>query len=200
MTNNRREQSRRYSHIGISSNSNFTYAMQYQRSYEILYKSDAPVDTIALPMLYSMRHYLELVLKFNIEYFHEFSGSRNMVGKSVHTLSSLSNAFKEHWSRTKKAFNITVDDKKFMVSFLELVNELEKIDDYAISFRYSHDREQNKNFDWLDTIDIYKLNGLFEETKILLDYSIDVFEDCTGLMNGDITKEELINQSSCQSA
>jgi len=73
MNNYRREQTRRYSHIGMSSESNRIYAFQYQRAYEILYESTDAVDTIALPMLYSMRHYLELSLKSNVNYFSQYS-------------------------------------------------------------------------------------------------------------------------------
>ncbi|MEZ9573375.1 hypothetical protein AB4249_08105 [Vibrio sp. 10N.261.55.F4] len=186
------EKARRFSHIGMSSDCNLSYAWQYQNAYEVLYKSNAPADTIALPMLYIMRHYLELALKFNIDYFHEYSGSRNMVGKSVHSLSSLSNAFKEHWKLTKDRYNITVEDCEMLRYFSNLVKQLDELDSYAISFRYSHDRELNKNFQWLDTVDVYKLNELFESATTLLNHSVDVFGDSTGLMHGLVTKEQLI--------
>ncbi|MFA0195446.1 hypothetical protein AB4454_12115 [Vibrio artabrorum] len=193
MGNSRWEKARRYSHVGMSSSCNFTYAIQYQNAYEILYKSEAPVDTIALPMLYSMRHYLELSLKSNIEYFHEFSGSKNMVGKTVHTLTSLSNAFQEHWKLSKSNFNVVVDDRPLLQDFIMLIKELDSIDSYAISFRYSHDRNRNKNFEWIDTIDIHYLNELFKGVTTLLNHSVDVFEDYTGLMHGIVTKEDLLN-------
>ncbi|NQZ92054.1 MAG: hypothetical protein HRT97_06890 [Moritella sp.] len=193
MNNNRWEQTRRYSHIGISSNSNATYAIQYLNAYEILYESKHPIDTIALPMLYTMRHYLELALKSNIEYFHEFSGSRNMVGKTVHTLTSLSNAFQEHWKLSKRKFGVEVDDTTLIQDFGQLIKELETLDSYAVSFRYSHDREKNKNFQWSDTIDIYQLNELFKSAKTLLNHSVNVFEDYTGLMDGNVTKEQLLS-------
>ena len=192
MNDTLREKSRRYSHMGMSSGCNFTYASQYQNAYEILYESDTAVDRIALPMLYSMRHYLELVLKYNVEYFHEFSGSKAMVGKSVHTLTKLSVAFDEHWGLVKQRFNITVDDKGLISDFSKLIEELDEIDNFAISFRYSHDREKNKNFEWSDTIDIHALNKLFESSKILLNHSIDLFDDTTGLMHGTVTKEEVL--------
>ncbi|ELI5882993.1 hypothetical protein ACVW8L_004566 [Vibrio parahaemolyticus] len=193
MNNSKWEQARRYSHIGMSSESNFAYAFQYQTAYEILYNSSAAVDTIALPMLYNMRHYLELALKANIDYFSEFSGSRNMVGKTVHSLTPLSNAFLEHWSLVKKKFGVKVDDKNLVSDFSLLISKLDEIDSYAISFRYSHDREQNKNFDWLDTIDIHHLNSLLKNTTTLLYHSVDVFEDFTGLMHGHVTKDQLLN-------
>lgn len=196
MNDTRWNKSRRYSHVGMSSNCNFTYASQYQNAYEILYNSNTPVDTIALPMLYSMRHYLELVMKYNVEYFHEFSGSRDMVGKTVHTLTKLSVAFKVHWKLVKERFNITVDDKSLIEDFTKLIQELDKIDNLAISFRYSHDREKNKNFEWSDTIDIHALNKLFERSKTLLNHSMDVFEDTTGLMHGSVTKEQLLSSIS----
>ncbi|HHX8542397.1 TPA: hypothetical protein ACVO3M_004627 [Vibrio diabolicus] len=190
------EKARRFSHVGMSSSNNFTYAFQYLSAYEVLYKSNEPVDTIALPMLYVMRHYLELALKYNITYLHEFSGSMNMVGNSgnsSHSLSKLSNAFHDHWVNTKTKYNINVDDRELVSDFSELIQKLEDIDQFAISFRFSHNREQEKNFEWSDTIDIHALNKLFENAKILLNHTIDVFEDCTGLMDESVTKEELLS-------
>lgn len=196
--NERWEKARRFSHIGMSSSNNFTYAFQYLSAYEVLYKSNQPVDTIALPMLYLMRHYLELALKHNVAYLSDFSGSMNMAGNSgnsSHSLSKLSNAFHDHWVNTKAKYNINVDDRELVSDFNELIHKLEEIDQFAISFRFSHNREQAKNFKWTDTIDIHALNKLFENAKILLNHTIDVFEDCTGLMDNRVTKEELLAQN-----
>ncbi|MCM5509603.1 hypothetical protein [Vibrio sp. SCSIO 43169] len=199
--NEKWEKARRFSHVGMSSSNNFTYAIQYLRAYEVLYKSDEPVDTIALPMLYVMRHYLELALKYNVAYLSEFSGSTNMAGNSgnsgnsSHSLSKLSNAFHDHWVNTKAKYGINVDDRELVSDFNQLIQKLEQIDQFAISFRFSHNREQAKNFEWSDTIDIHALNQLFENAQILLNPTIDVFEDCTGLMDNSVTKEELIAQN-----
>ena len=194
MKNTRWEQSRRYSRIGMSSDNNFVYAMQYYTSFEILYDSNAAVDTIALPLLYTMRHYLELIMKYNIEYFHEFSGSNNMVGKAIHTLSSLHNAFKEHWLLVKRRFNIKTYDTKLLSSLSELIDKLNEVDSYAVSFRYSHNKNKDKNFSWLDAINIYELKILLDDARILLNHSIDVFDDETGLMHGKVTKQQLLQQ------
>ena len=84
MNANHIERVRRYSHIGTSSNDNYVYGMPYKRAFEVLYSSKQSVDTIVLPMLYTLRHYIELMLKYNVEYFHEFSNSKNMVEKQEH--------------------------------------------------------------------------------------------------------------------
>ncbi|HBF47649.1 MAG TPA: hypothetical protein DDW91_14800 [Shewanella frigidimarina] len=104
----------------------------------------------------------------------------------------MSVAFKEHWQFVKQRFSITVDDKALIDDFSKLIEELDKIDNFAISFRYSHDREKNKNFEWSDTVDIHALNELFESSKTLLNHSMDVFEDATGLMHGTVTKDEVL--------
>lgn len=188
MDNNRIEKARKYSHIGMSSHNNFVYAMQYYKSFEILYDSGTPIDTIALPLLYTVRHYLELVFKYNIEYFHKYSGSKNMVGKLGHSLLPLFNAFKEHWSLTKENFNIVVDDQKLLSSLSKLIDIMNNYDSHAISFRYSHDKEKNKNFDWLDTIDIHELKLLLDDAKLLLNHSTDVFEQEFGRIDEAINK------------
>jgi len=60
------KQSKRFSHVGMHSNTNNTYAMQYKEAFDTLYESSKAVDTIALPMMFLLRHYLELILKSNI--------------------------------------------------------------------------------------------------------------------------------------
>ena len=47
------EQSKRFSHVGMHSNTNDTYAMQYKEAFDTLYESSKSVDTIALPMMYN---------------------------------------------------------------------------------------------------------------------------------------------------
>ena len=195
MSNNRWEQARRFSHIGVSSNSIFNYAQQYQRAFELLYESDDAVDRIALQMLYCLRHYLELALKYNIEHFSEFSRSSSMVGKSGHKLLPFSSSFLQHWVLFKKRFKIDIDDVELIHSLNLLVSEIESIDIAGMSLRYSHDLEANPSFDRLDKIDIHRLHPILHNVRLLLDHTIDVFDDITGLMHGKITKKDLLSQN-----
>ncbi len=168
------------SYIGMTTHDNFKYALQYKSAFEILYNSintDIVIDSIALPLMYTLRHYLELILKANIEYFSKFSQSKNMGNKdSKHKLIPLKNAFKEHWNIIVKKYKIKIDDKIYFEKLDKLIDIIDKIDSHSMSFRYSHNNDNNKHFDGLKQLDIYFIKNIFDEVTPLLNYSIDVFD------------------------
>ncbi|MDD4950572.1 hypothetical protein [Sulfuricurvum sp.] len=159
MDSEKAERSKRFSHIGMHSNSDMTYAMQYKEAFDALYDSSKPVDTIALPMMFLMRHYLELILKSNIVYFAKFSESDCMLKKInlEHKLLLLANAFKEHWKLVAKKHGLNFNDKVYIKNFDLLIDLVDQIDKYSMSFRYSHDKEDKKHFEWGDTLDIFNI-------------------------------------------
>ena len=173
------EQSKRFSHVGIHSNTNDTYAMQYKEAFDTLYESSKPVDTIALPMIFLMRHYLELILKSNIIYFSKFSESNSILKniKSEHKLKSLANAFQEHWNLVVKKYTLKIDDKEYVKNFKIFIELMDELDKYSMSFRYSHDKGGDKHFKWEDTLDIYTIKKSLDEVLPFVQYSADVFYD-----------------------
>jgi len=198
MNNNRVEQSEKYSYIGMFSNSNYVYAMQYSKSFNILYSANESIDTIALPMLYSLRHYLELILKANISYFQEFSELTDMVDSGDHKLFPLLHAFKKHWKKAIERFNIDIEDLEYFKNLHKLLEIINLLDKNSMGFRYAYtkktdENDSKKHFEWMKTIDILEIKNLFDKVTPLLNHSIDVFDDQTGLMHGT-TKEELLNK------
>ena len=177
MNQEKREEVLRYSHIGIHSSSNLVYAMQYKEAFDSLYESDKPVDTIALPMMFLMRYYLELILKYNIMYFSEFSDSNFLTASlsSVHSLEKLAGGFKQHWDSVVKKYNLTENGSEYFSNFQDLIDLVHHLDGFSMSFRYSHDKNGDKNFDHTKTLNIKEIKGLLEKVVPLLDYSIDVF-------------------------
>ncbi len=197
MNYQRVEQSRRYSHIGMSSDSNYVYAMQYEKSFNILYNSNEAIDTIALPMLYSLRHYLELILKANIEYFHEFSTLDDMVNSQEHKLFPLAHAFEKHWKKVIDKFNINIDDLEYFKNLHKLLEIINLLDKNSMGFRYAYSKktehnDAKKHFEWMKQIDVFKIKNLLDKVAPLLNHSIDVFDDKTGLMHG-LTKAEILS-------
>ena len=171
------EQSKRFSHVGMHSNTNDTYAMQYKEAFDILYESSKSVDTIALPMMFLLRHCIELILKSNIMYFSEFSESKSMLKniKSEHKLKSLANAFQEHWNLVVKKYKLKIDDKKYTESFKIFIELMDQLDKYSMSFRYSHDKGDEKHFDWDETLDIYSIKKSLDNVLPFIQHSYDVF-------------------------
>lgn len=171
------EQSKRFSHVGMHSNTNDTYATQYKEAFNTLYESSKAVDTIALPMMFLMRHYLELILKSNIMYFSKFSESNSMLKniKSEHKLKSLANAFQEHWNLVVKKYKLKIDDKKYIESFKTFIELMDQLDKYSMSFRYSHDKDDEKHFEWGETLDIYSIKKALDNVLPFVQHSSDVF-------------------------
>lgn len=176
------EEIKRFSHVGIHSGSNVVYAMQYKEAFNTLYHSDKPVDTIALPMMFLMRHYLELILKYNIKYFNKFSDTNFLIGSlnSVHSLEKLADGFKQHWNSVVKKHEIDVDDAQYISDFENLINFLHSLDEFSMSFRYSHNKNDDKNFEHSETLNIKEVKDSLEKVIPLLDYSINVFYEQKG--------------------
>ncbi len=183
------------SYIGMHSHDNFEYAMQYKRAFFTLYESSQPVDTLALPMMFLLRHYLELALKYNIGYFQEFSGHdcKSIKLQKEHKLQPLSNCFREHLKNVFDKIKIPKEETlEYFIALDELVNILNSLDRQSMSFRYSHNNKKaNKHLDWMQQIDFSEINILLKSLLPLLENSIDVFEDKTGLMHGS-SKETVL--------
>lgn len=186
------------SYIGMHSHDNFEYAKQYKKAFFTLYESGESIDTIALPMMFLLRHYLELALKYNIGYFQEFS---NLDCESIdlqkeHKLFLLSNCFCEHLKNVFDKVKIHKDETfEYFIALDELVNILNRLDKQSMSFRYSHHNKKNsqKHLDWMLQINFDEIKLLLDKLQPLLVNSIDVFEDKTGLMHGN-NKENVLKE------
>ena len=117
-----------------------------------------------------------------------------MVNKQDHKLIPLAKAFQEHWNIVIKKYKIRIDDKEDYFNHLfKLIGMIDKLDPNSMSFRYSNDKDNNKHFDGMQQIDIFNIKKLFDKVTLLLNYSIDLFDDQTGLMHG-LDKNVLLNQ------
>ncbi len=180
MKNKKYIESKRYSHVGIHSDSNKAYAMQFKQAFNILYNSQNAVDTIALPMLFTVRHYLELTLKYHIEYFGKYSDTNYMISsaKSEHNLIKLAEGFRQHWISIVKKYDIQFDDAQYtdnFENFITLIELIDTMDIKSMSFRYSHDKNHKKHFKFNDTLNIYDIHILVDKCASFFDYISYVF-------------------------
>lgn len=171
------------------SDSSLAYSMQYKEAFETLYLSNRAVDTIALPMMYLLRHCIELALKFNIEYFHDYSG---LEFKYEHKLNPLAKGFEECWSSVKQKYTIECEDKLYFDNLKILIDKLNYLDEKSTALRYSHDKA-SKSIERSEKIDIFEMKNIFEGICPLLYNTVDVFDDKTGLMHGTTSKKELLD-------
>lgn len=169
------------------------YLGSYKRSFDILIKdvlvTDFHVDYIAYPILFLVRHCMELGLKTNIRYFAKYSEKDDYVKARTHDLENLFRAFKMHVDKTfetlKTKYGIEVerDDKK---SFKELCEEVEKLnntfhllDKNSDAFRYPIDKKQNPSLKKGERINIIDVAELLEKSITLFVHTSDVFAKYT---------------------
>ncbi len=175
------------SYIGFTPQRNASYAVQYQEAFEFLFnnRENAKKESklIDLPLLYLLRHYLELSFKYNIEYFKCYSGKPDYLTKlngGTHKIDFLYEAFKLHFDESLKKVTVEKDLKtqidNYFVELKKLVHTLSKLDNDGVSFRYSDDKNGTENIATEQKIDLIEEVGKpYKNSKDLLDYSINVY-------------------------
>jgi len=97
--------------------------------------------------------------------------------KSEHKLKPLANAFQEHWNLVVKKYKLKIDDTKYIESFKVFIQLMDQLDKYSMSFRYSHDKDDEKHFEWGETLDIYSIKRSLDDVLPFIQHSSDVFYD-----------------------
>ena len=180
------------SYIGFTPQKNASYAVQYQEAFEFMFnnRKNAKKESklVDLPLLYLLRHYLELSFKYNIEYFKNYSGKSDYLTKlnDTHKIDFLYEAFKLHFDESFKKVTVEKDLRiqinDYFVELRKLVDTLSKLDNDGVSFKYSDDKNGVENIDSEQKIDlIEEIAKPYKNSKDLLDYSINVYKDILGI-------------------
>ena len=175
-------QFKKYSFIGMVSDSYSIYACQYKEAFERLYDFQMSIDTIIMPTMFLMRHYLELILKYNIQYFSKYSDKKDCMKilNQEHNLEKLADCFKTHWNIVVKKYNLEVNDKEYVNNFKELINIIVSLDKKSMSFRYPKDKDGNKFFDYKKILDVYSLKKSLNKIIPFLEHTSIVFYEQVG--------------------
>lgn len=173
------------SYLGYSSNDNGVYANQYMEAFEFLFNNRNSLTgagrLVDLPLLFLLRHSIEVILKYNIDYFKDYSGSQELVNdlNKTHDIRKLYNAFIIHLnaSFTNAEQSIHEQINTMKGSLDKLIDNIEKLDKDSLSFRYAFDKKNNKTLNDGVTIDLIKdIWEPYKESKSLLAYSINVHQ------------------------
>ena len=156
---------------------NFKYAWQYQEAYEILVKKHQGGSHLSMPILFTLRHYLELILKANIEYLSFFSNSNLMLDKldNEHRLVQLSNAFLEHYNLAKNETRNTIEDDLWIKDFMILKDLFIELDNRSYTFRYPYDKNGNISLPVESKYIGTRINIVYEKATIFLDSMCEIF-------------------------
>jgi len=143
-----------------------------------------PIDTVALPLLFLIRHTIELGLKANIIQFQKINKRIEKIklgGKGAHSIEFLYDKFMVHLNRIIKTNNIDKDIldqiREYKSKFNPLKTKLHNLDKGSFNFRYPVDIHGNRNFTWDTRENLFEIINLYYEIQPFILYTEDVLED-----------------------
>lgn len=161
------------------------YFGQYERALNILInyllETKTRVDMISHPVLYLMRHSLELAYKGNVEYFQKYTGVSLKKPKSGgHNLFDLHEQFGNQIQILINQLPVsTWDQDSFFALYQETAELLKQLrGDEASIFRY-HDVNKRKFFNRNDELDVTELLERFKNAGMMLTHTSDIFSRYT---------------------
>ncbi|WP_143103989.1 hypothetical protein [Thermoflavifilum thermophilum] len=171
----------------------WSYLESYKSAFEVLmdkvYQSGFHVDTLAIPILFIVRHCMELGFKANIRYFIKYSEKNDFKEARTHNLEKLYVAFKQHILDTiknlKDKYRIEVEKtdieelNKYFDEVNKLINTFYLLDKNSYGFRYPFVKKNNILIDDKETINLLDVKDLFEKSMLLLTHTADVFAKYT---------------------
>lgn len=165
-----------------SSDTIMNYCIDYKKAYFFLFrsieKSNDQFDEILTPMLFLLRHSVELGFKFNIKYLSVSTKEKLKIKiYQEHNLSKLLDEFRRLLNHSKIGDrSIVVRINEYLVAVGNLTSFLSDLDKGGTSFRYNVYSEKVKNAGMF-RIDLLKINELFEKTMEFLVSTSDVLDD-----------------------
>lgn len=143
------------------------------------------VTVLALPLLFLIRHSLELAFKMNLIDLQQLSGEKAVIdysGKTAHVLHKLHAEFERqvHLIFVKESISpvIVKDFNKRNSELRDFRKIFDQLDNWSYAFRYPVKNDgTTKSFDKNDEINISDIIPIYRETEIILKYTIDVLTD-----------------------
>jgi hypothetical protein len=156
---------------------------QYENAIDILVnhiiERKNRVDLIAHPLLYLMRHSIELSLKENIRYLNKYSHLG--LGKiKTHSIDDLFDELERHYNKIaeKLGFKGELEEQYeiYAEDLRELINKLGT--DWS-SFRYVNSTSGDKVFSHTEILNVYDLKKKFDTSRIFLTHLADAISPYT---------------------
>lgn len=167
---------------------------QYEAAINIIVRNlketGTRLDVVSYPVLYMMRHSLEIGYKTNLFHLKKYSGRE--ISKKIlesHDLSKLHSEFKEHFDAISSKLSF---DKELVLQFYEyydptteLVQILKPTE--ASAFRYVTDVKGKSIFSGTDTMDVGMIKGRYDNAITMLSHTADIISTYTDYI--DLTTE-----------
>lgn len=170
--------SRKNSLIGLATENDLRISLHYEEAFNVLYKSEQYQDHIVIPALFLVRQFLELGFKYNIKKLHSISKSTSLLASlsREHNLNKLYNAFIQHYKLAKYNLKLQgLNDKNLLNDLKSLVNLIIPLDNNSMGFRYSNDKDSNKQIGLDETYNLENVSKLLKNVSSLLSGIEEVF-------------------------
>ena len=160
------------------------YLFSYERAVELLYQKVASgeqtADSIVAPLVFLMRHSLELGYKYTLVELHflnEVPYDSKKFGH--HSLRDLHSALKEWFERVAAKWSLSEsmleDFARHYGKTQTGMEEFDQLDSSSFRFRYPIDKKTgNLVFSSDDTVNLFNLKQLYDEAMVLLRHTADV--------------------------
>jgi hypothetical protein len=163
----------------ISWNTNWWhYYSQYKNVIDEIVggiENNTPIDTVSLPLLFLIRHSIELGLKSNIlklEGVNTKIEKIKLSGTKYHSLENLFKKFVEHLKQIMKEKKISQSIKSaidnYLTQFEPLKDILHGLDEGSFNFRYPVDTGGNLNFDRNDKVNVADIVDMYYKIQPFL--------------------------------
>lgn len=164
--------------------SNMNLVGQYENAIDILINNiideKERVDLIAHPLLYLMRHSIELALKDNIKFLNKYSNLGLGEIKKTHSIKFLFEEFERHYYEIANNLNFeTKLETKYNQFTIELKKLIQSLGNDWSSFRYVNSTSEKKIFSHTEILNIYDLKTQFDSSIFFLSRIIDVISPFT---------------------
>lgn len=170
-------------HIGQNRNW-WQYYNDYKKVVDYLIESidkdNFLIDEVALPLLFMIRHSLELGLKANILAFEKVNVDVERISlksKKGHSLEALYRKFIEHIEavRSKVVENEVIKQiDRHILKFDILIKKLHTLDKGSVCIRYPVDTDGKNNFDMSVMENIADIIEMYNDIQLFLSFSVEV--------------------------
>lgn len=174
-----------------------SYLLSYSNAVELMFREvqngKEPIDLLAPPLLFLMRHTLELGYKYTLWELHRMIGEpfdANSYGH--HKLAVLHSALLKKHQKAVEKFDLPEKEVTEFKEYCEKTSAFQKqfvlLDDSSFRFRYPIDKAGQQNFATYQKVDLLAIKEAFDHGMILLRHTADVlgeYEDIYKWMEND---------------
>lgn len=163
------------------------FIAHYETSVNILYnylqeKKMQEKDLLAIPLLFMMRHTLEIGLKAQIGSLINFSACDDSKNSLMsHDLEKLIKAFSIHFNKCVEKYKISKDIKndfnKRFVKLEKIVTRFDEMDKKGDTFRYPKNKNGEGNMELDVTVNLLEIKNYFDEVMTLLYFTDSVISE-----------------------